>query len=101
MKDISTTSDSFSKSRNKMFDVGNTAKHGMLIIAKDEQQAKEIALKKGHIKKIENAKVRELGEKYINDVHFAGVNLKSLLKSGEVGAAVALLEQNRKEWRIY
>lgn len=87
---------------SKMYDVGNTANHGMFILAENEKHAAEIALRKGHVKKLENAKVKEVEEKYINDHYFAGRNLKVLLTLGVTGAAVALIKDNGpKEWRVY
>lgn len=44
----------------KFYDVGNKSNKGMWVLAKDEDDAREVALRFNHVKNIENARPHEL-----------------------------------------
>lgn len=62
----------------KFFDVGNSSRNGMFIVARDADHALEIAQKFGHIKNKKNGRAHEITD-------LSDDNLQDVVDSGQFG----------------
>ena len=71
----------------RIFDIGNSNRRGIWILARDESDAVQIALDMGHIRKIKSARVYDVTERFDGQP-----GIPDLMESGKVGQLVKQIE---------